>query len=140
MQFKDDITRIVKFVVARQMYKTDASQEYVIVGNDAMIKCQYPSFVSDFLEVQGWKDSEGIFYPSDSGAKIDHGNSCSRPCHCIGLLVVFIGLAFNLLLFDLILMFLLNFQLHIRNTELWFMKNQWLLAMMSNSNAIFKVM
>ena len=92
MQFKDDITKIVKFVVARQMYKTDASQEYVIVGNDAMIKCQYPSFVSDFLEVQGWKDSEGIFYPSDSGAKIDHGNSCSRPC--VGLLVVFIGLDF----------------------------------------------
>ena len=44
------------------MYKTDASQEYVIVGNDAIVKCQYPSFVSDFLTVEGWQDSEGNFY------------------------------------------------------------------------------
>ena len=75
---------MIKFVVARQIYKTDASQEYVIVGNDAMIKCQYPSFVSDFLEVQGWEDSEGGVYSTDPGAKINLGNF-HRPWH--GLLV-----------------------------------------------------
>ena len=48
--------------VGRQLYKTDASQEYVIVGNDAILKCQYPSFVSDFLTILGWADSEGEFY------------------------------------------------------------------------------
>ena len=47
------------------MYKTDASQEYVIVGNDAIVKCQYPSFVSDFLSVDGWIDSEGGEYSSN---------------------------------------------------------------------------
>ena len=48
----------------RQLYKTDASQEYVIVGNDALIQCQHPSFVSEFLTVLGWADSEGEFYRS----------------------------------------------------------------------------
>ena len=50
--------------VARQIYKTDASQEYVIQGNDVIVKCQYPSFVSDFLSVTGWEDSEGSVYES----------------------------------------------------------------------------
>lgn len=50
--------------MARQIYKTDASQEYVISGNDVIVKCQYPSFVSDFLSVTGWEDSEGAVYES----------------------------------------------------------------------------
>lgn len=50
--------------MARQIYKTDASQEYVIQGNDVIVKCQYPSFVSDFLSVTGWEDSEGAVYES----------------------------------------------------------------------------
>ena len=50
--------------MARQIYKTDASQEYVIQGNDVIVKCQYPSFVSDFLSVTGWEDSEGSVYES----------------------------------------------------------------------------
>ena len=51
-------------LVASQIYKTDASQEYVIIGNDAIIKCQYPSFVADFLNVVGWIDSEGEKFSS----------------------------------------------------------------------------
>ena len=50
------------FLVVRQIYKTDGSQEYVIVGNEALIKCQYPSFVSEFLTILGWANSEGEFY------------------------------------------------------------------------------
>ena len=63
--------------MASQLYKTDASQEYVIVGNDAIVKCQYPSFVSDFLSVEGWQDSEGNFYSRESEYKAGKiGNSC----------------------------------------------------------------
>ena len=31
----------------------------VIRGNDALFKCTVPSFVSDFLAITGWWDSEG---------------------------------------------------------------------------------
>lgn len=63
--------------MASQLYKTDASQEYVIVGNDAIVKCQYPSFVSDFLSVEGWQDSEGNFYSRESEYKSGNfGSSC----------------------------------------------------------------
>ena len=51
------------------MYKTDASQEYVIVGNDVIVKCQYPSFVSDFLSVQAWQDSEGNTFTAETNLK-----------------------------------------------------------------------
>ena len=63
--------------MASQLYKLDGSKEYVIVGNDAIVKCQYPSFVSDFLSVEGWQDSEGNFYSRESDYKSGNfGNSC----------------------------------------------------------------
>ena len=55
--------------MASQLYKTDASQEYVIVGNDVIVKCQYPSFVSDFLSVQAWQDSEGNTFTAETNLK-----------------------------------------------------------------------
>ena len=58
--------------MAHQIYKTDASQEYVIMGNDAIVKCQYPSFVSDLLSVTGWQDSEGAVFKSSQHV----GKSC----------------------------------------------------------------
>ena len=58
--------------MARQIYKTDATQEYVITGNDAIVKCQYPSFVSDLLSVTGWQDSEGAVFKSSQHI----GKSC----------------------------------------------------------------
>ena len=56
--------------MASQPYKTDASQEYVIIGNDALVKCTYPSFVADFVSVVNWEDSEGGLFHADS----KHGN------------------------------------------------------------------
>ena len=41
-------------LVVGQPYDLDASIEYVIRGNSAIIKCQYPSFMSDFLRVESW--------------------------------------------------------------------------------------
>ena len=60
--------------MAHQTYKTDASQEYVISGNDVIVKCQYPSFVSDFLSVTGWRDSEGTVYKSSPDHLSQSGN------------------------------------------------------------------
>ena len=45
--------------MATQPYKTGASEEYIIIGNDALMKCNIPSFVTDFVSVVNWEDSEG---------------------------------------------------------------------------------
>ena len=46
-------------LVTQQSYKTGASEEYIITGNDALIKCNIPSFMSDFVRVTSWVSSEG---------------------------------------------------------------------------------
>lgn len=43
-----------------QPYDLDASKEYVIRGNSALIKCQYPSFMSDFLQVESWTIDDNV--------------------------------------------------------------------------------
>ena len=42
------------------MYEIDVFKENVMIGNDALFKCQIPSFVSDLVSVESWTDSEGI--------------------------------------------------------------------------------
>ncbi|KAK8752895.1 hypothetical protein OTU49_008128, partial [Cherax quadricarinatus] len=37
--------------VVQQFYKTSVGEEYVIKGNAALIKCNIPSFVADFVKV-----------------------------------------------------------------------------------------
>ena len=63
--------RVVLIFVAAvtQDYTTDATHKvYVIIGNSALIKCEIPSFVSDFLSVINWVDNEGIeYFPSVLG-------------------------------------------------------------------------
>ena len=49
-----------------QNYNTRVSPEDVILGNDAIMKCSIPSFVSDFVQVQDWKDSEGLLLFPDA--------------------------------------------------------------------------
>lgn len=48
--------------VVSQSYTHEASNEYVIIGNDALFKCEIPSFVADSLEIAGWVDSDGNEY------------------------------------------------------------------------------
>ena len=57
------------FAVVSQDYSTDADHKvYVIIGNSALIKCQIPSFVADFISVTSWVDNDGIeYFPSNSG-------------------------------------------------------------------------
>ena len=47
------------FAVVIQHYETDVGKEYVIMGNDAILKCNIPSFVAEFAQVVSWDDSEG---------------------------------------------------------------------------------
>ena len=54
---------VVFFAVVSQDYSTDADHKvYVIIGNSALIKCQIPSFVADFISVTSWVDNDGIEY------------------------------------------------------------------------------
>ena len=43
-----------------QTYNARSLAEDVILGNDAIIKCSIPSFVSDYVSVIDWEDSEGL--------------------------------------------------------------------------------
>nr|AQY56561.1 down syndrome cell adhesion molecule [Penaeus chinensis] len=56
----------VRAVVA-QHYETEVNNEFVIRGNSAILKCNIPSFVADFVSVQAWVDNDGTaIYPSKS--------------------------------------------------------------------------
>ena len=55
-----------------QSYDTNVGMEDVLLSNDVLFKCNIPSFISDFVSVVGWVDSEGS---SHSGEKGYLGNS-----------------------------------------------------------------
>lgn len=60
-----------------QSYDTHVSQEYVIQGNDAIVKCGIPSFVSDFVTVVGWVDNGGeTILPSISSLPKGNSSCC----------------------------------------------------------------
>ena len=45
-------------VAVNQNYTTKAEDEYVIRGNDVIVKCKVPSFVSDYIQVVAWMDND----------------------------------------------------------------------------------
>lgn len=45
--------------VANQYYESEVLSEYIIKGNAALIKCNIPSFVTDFARVEAWIGSDG---------------------------------------------------------------------------------
>lgn len=52
-----------------QHYDTDVNKAYIIRGNAAILKCEIPSFVADFVTVVSWHtDQDEAFFPgSDYG-------------------------------------------------------------------------
>ena len=50
----------MQLLVVSQEYETRVSDEFVMLGNDVMVKCLLPSFVSDIVAVEGWITSEGV--------------------------------------------------------------------------------
>ena len=62
--------------VVSQPYVTETHNTYVINGNSALFKCEIPSFVVDFVSVEGWVDGDGQEFFAQSG----YGNF-RRPAH-----------------------------------------------------------
>ena len=54
------------FAVVSQEYSTRANDVYVIIGNSALMKCEIPSFVADFVSVHSWVTNEGDEFFSKS--------------------------------------------------------------------------
>lgn len=50
------------FTVVTQYFEAEVVSEYVIRGNTAVLKCNIPSFVADFVKVEAWVDSDGGEY------------------------------------------------------------------------------
>nr|XP_024214193.1 Down syndrome cell adhesion molecule-like protein Dscam2 isoform X42 [Halyomorpha halys] len=48
--------------VVNQFYEAEVVSEYVIRGNAALIKCNIPSFVADFVRVDSWLGTDGSMY------------------------------------------------------------------------------
>lgn len=49
--------------VVNQNYESELMPtEYVIRGNSAVLKCNVPSFVADFIVVEAWVTNEGHTY------------------------------------------------------------------------------
>ena len=49
-----------------QEYMTGASDEYVVSGNFALMKCEIPSFVADLVKVINWQDNNGEMFATNS--------------------------------------------------------------------------
>ena len=62
------------FSVVTQSYITEAHNQHVILGNSALLKCEIPSFVADFVSVVSWSDNQGLeYYSSSSNRRQSYG-------------------------------------------------------------------
>lgn len=53
-------------LVVQQHYVVEVYDEFVIVGNTAVLRCHIPGFIKDFVEVVSWiQDSTTIIQTSD---------------------------------------------------------------------------
>jgi hypothetical protein len=64
----------MKSQVANQYYEAEVLSEYIIKGNAAIIKCNIPSFVTDFAKVEAWLGSDGQEYNYD-GSESNYGTN-----------------------------------------------------------------
>ena len=63
------------FKVVIQEYDADFYKANVINGNDALLKCEIPSFVADFVIVESWIDSNENEYFAE--VNTNYGNRSS---------------------------------------------------------------
>lgn len=50
------------FSVIAQSYTVNIMDEHVLRGNTGILKCHIPSFVSDFVFVSSWIETDGTEY------------------------------------------------------------------------------
>ena len=65
MYLIEHFLRFFVFSVALSSYRVVVDEEHVMLGNEILLKCDIPSFVTDFVEVDGWVDSEGLGISDD---------------------------------------------------------------------------
>ena len=58
----------IQFTVVTQDYDTYVNQAHVIKGNDVLVKCDIPSYVSDFLQVTDWLNNQGNSFTKSQNA------------------------------------------------------------------------
>lgn len=65
-------SNVDNFTVVTQYFEAEVVSEYVIRGNTAVLKCNIPSFVADFVKVEAWVDSDGgeYLYSDDIGTHL----------------------------------------------------------------------
>lgn len=67
-------SNILFLLVVTQFYDTDVNKAYAIRGNSVIIKCETPSYVTDFLSVVSWHTDNGdVYYPGDNNGIIFGG-------------------------------------------------------------------
>lgn len=68
--------------VVQQFYQARVIDEFVLRGNAGLLKCNLPSFVADFVEIESWIDDDGtvIFRNSTEFGSVP---SKIRYCSCI---------------------------------------------------------
>jgi hypothetical protein len=55
-------------LVVSQDYIVEVHNKHIILGNDILVACEIPSFVSDLIDVVAWVDNQGSqFLPSKFG-------------------------------------------------------------------------
>lgn len=47
-------------LVVQQFYQARVIDEFVLRGNAALLKCNLPSFVADFVSIEAWIADDGI--------------------------------------------------------------------------------
>lgn len=50
---------VSNFSVVQQFYQTRVIDEFVLKGNSAILKCNLPSFIADFVYVEAWIADDG---------------------------------------------------------------------------------
>ena len=69
--------RVLILSVALSSYRVVVDEEQVMLGNEILLKCNIPSFVADFVVVDGWVDSEGLGIADDGNYQGNQSQQCS---------------------------------------------------------------
>ena len=70
-------------LVVAQAYLAETHNEHVIAGNAAVVKCEIPSFVADFVSVTAWTEEtsgEDFYFSERFGADFFDGFSICFLC------------------------------------------------------------
>jgi hypothetical protein len=59
--------------VVRQKYEVQVRDAYVLAGNTAVLKCEIPAFVKEYVAVTSWfQDSVFNIYPTAESGECDY--------------------------------------------------------------------